>query len=185
MKIIIILLIILFVSGITIISLYAYYGGFKKPTISISVAGGETLLYEEITGDYRQSGIVMDKIYYSLLNDNKIETFKGFGLYFDNPQKVEKSKLRSQAGCIIESKDAHHIPALKNSYSIRLFPEQKYITAEFPYKGKISVLLSIMKVYPALNEFAKLQGYKEESPVMEVYDIPNSRILYRKSIIEL
>ncbi len=176
-------LIIIGILIVTLIIFVAYWGGFKKLKISVSVAGGETLIYEEITGDYRQTGVVMDKLYYSLLNEDKIETFRGFGIYYDNPQKVEKSKLRSEAGNILEPSDMDRLPLLKEKYSTKIFPEQEYITTEFPYKGKMSVMFSIMKVYPALTKYAKANGYKEDTSVMEIYDIPNKRILYRKSIV--
>ena len=41
-----------------------------------------------------------------------------------------------------------------------------------------------MKVYPALNKFAKQNGFNEESAVMEMYDIPNKKLLYRKELIK-
>ncbi|MCD4818722.1 MAG: GyrI-like domain-containing protein [Candidatus Cloacimonetes bacterium] len=169
---------------IAFVVFYAYYGGFKKIKFRIIEAGGETLVYEEITGDYKQSGVVMDKIYHSLLNEDKIETYKGFGVYYDNPQKVEKSKLRSEAGCVLKQNDLVKITELKEKYSIRIFPQKKYITTEFPFKGKISVIFSIMKVYPVLNKFAKENGYNENSFVMEIYDVPNKKILYRKEIMK-
>lgn len=162
---------------------YAYNGGFYKPEITIQRTGGEVLIYENIKGDYRQSGTVMDKIYYSLLNDDKIETYRGFGVYYDNPQKVEKCSLRSEAGCIIEEKDFDKLSSLEKKYNIRTFPIDKYITTEFPYKNKLSVLFSLMRVYPALNKFADINGY-DDSPVVEIYDIPNKKILYRKLMIK-
>ncbi len=163
--------------------MYAYFGGFKRLRIQIAKQGGEFVVYDSIIGDYRQSGIVMDKIYYSLLNDYNIETFKGYGKYFDNPQKVEKSKLRSEAGCIIEAKDVNNAKAM-GIYKSKILPEQKYIISEFPYKGKLSVLFSIMKVYPALNKFSAKNGYDENGAIIEIYDIPNKKILYRKEILE-
>lgn len=177
-------LIVLTILITALVIFHAYYGGFKKINISISKSGGEVLIYEKIRGDYRQSGIIMDKIYNSLLNKDKIETFKGFGVYYDNPRKVEKSKLRSEAGCVLEKKDIDKLPILKNKYTFRTFPEKEYITTEFPYKGKISILFSIIKVYSALNKFAKQNRYNEESLIMEIYDTPNKKILYRKELIK-
>lgn len=182
MKIIIIVFIGLIVIGLV---LYAYFGGFKQLDIKIKEEGGETVVYEPIIGDYKQSGAVMDKIYYALLNDHKMETFKGFGLYFDNPQKVEKEKLRSEAGAIIEEKDLEKINGINHSFQIKVLDKKKYITTEFPYKGKMSVMFSIMKVYPALNKYAKENGYNVDGAVMEIYDIPNDRMLYRKEIVAL
>ena len=179
-----VVLIVLITIISTLIIFYAYYGGFKKINITISKSGGETLIYEKIKGDYRQTGVIMDKLYYSLLNEDSIKTFKGFGVYYDNPQKVEKSELRSEAGCVIEKKDFDKLPILENKYTIRTYPEKEYITTEFPYKGKMSVIFSIMKVYPALRKYAKQNGYDEESSVMEMYDVPNKKIFYRKEIIK-
>ncbi|MBC8754100.1 GyrI-like domain-containing protein [Kordia sp. YSTF-M3] len=184
MKTIKIILIVLAILVIALVAFYAYYGGFKKIDVSVAKAGGDVIIYEEIQGDYKQSGVIMDKIYYALLNEDNIETFKGFGIYYDNPQKVEKSKLRSEAGCILEEKDIDKLPMLENKYTIRTFPEKEYMITEFPYKGKISIFFSIMKVYPALNKYAKLNGYQEDTPVMEIYDIPNNKILYRKELIK-
>ena len=106
MKIILIVLAILIIAFIVF---YAYYGGFKKLQISIYEKGGEILIYEKIQGDYKQSGVIMGKIYNSLLKEDKIETFKGFGIYYDNPRKVEKSKLRSEACCVLEKTDIDKI----------------------------------------------------------------------------
>jgi hypothetical protein len=181
-KIIFILLFLVIFFIIAGITFYAYSGGFQRLKISIITAGGETLIYEKITGDYKQSGKVMDKIYYDLLEKDKIETYKGFGIYYDNPQKVAVNKLRSEAGCILEKKDEDKIPVLEKKYAIRTFPTTKYIVTEFPYKNKMSVLFSLMKVYPALNKFTAENGYSEGGATMEIYDIPNQRIIYRKEI---
>ena len=162
--------------------MYVYYGGFRRLKIQIAEQGGEFVIYDTIIGDYRQSGVVMDKIYYSLLNEHKIETFKGYGKYLDNSKKVEKSKLRSEAGCIIEPQDVNNIK-VENGFKSKVLPVQKYIISDFPYKGKLAVLFSIMKVYPALGKFAEMNGFDEDGPITEIYDIPNKKIIYRKEII--
>ena len=167
---------------IIIFIFYAYYGGFRKISITTSEEGGEYIVYEKVTGDYKLSGEAMDRVYYSLLNEHGIETTKGFGIYYDNPQKVEKSKLRSEAGCIIEEKDLEKLQDLPESFKTRQLPVKKYIVTEFPYKGKMSVMFSVMKVYPVLNKFAKENNFSEDGSVMEIYDIPDKRILYRKEI---
>lgn len=138
-------------------------------------------MYETIIGDYRQSGTVMDKIYYSLLNDYKVETFKGYAKYYDDPKKVEKSKLRSEAGCVIEPKDLDKAAAV-DKFKTAVLPREKVIVTEFPYKGKMSVVFSLMKVYPALTKFAEKNGHDGDGAITEIYDIPNKKILYRKEL---
>jgi len=149
----------------------------------ISEQGGETLVYENLTGDYKQSPVIMDKVYYSLLKDDKIETYKGFGIYYDNPQKVETSELRSEIGCILEEKDSLKINDLKNKYNIKTYPKGSYIVTEFPFKGKISVIIGLLKVYPKLADYVKKHGYNENGAVMEIYDTPNKKIVYRKEMV--
>lgn len=180
MKILLIAIVCILIIGIVV---YAYFGGFKRLKIEIADQGGEFVIYDTIVGDYRQSGIVMDKIYFSLLNDFKIETYKGYGKYFDNPKKIKKSKLRSEAGCIIEPKDFSNAEA-SNIYKSKILPVQRYIVSEFPYKGKLSVLFSIMKVYPALSKYAVINGCDGDGAVVEIYDIPNKKIFYRKEIVK-
>lgn len=171
--------------GLILICIYALYGGFSKVNCSIAEQGGETLVYKEIKGDYSQSGDVMNKIYYALINENKIVTFKGFGIYYDNPQKVEKSKLRSEAGCILEPIDTVKVFWLKGKYNIKVCPIKKYIVTEFPHKGNMSIMVSIMKVYPALKKYMEENGYEQNVPVMEIYDMPNKKILYRAEAIKI
>jgi len=184
MKIMKILFIAIICILIICLIVYAYYGGFKSLKIQIAEQGGEVVVYGSIIGDYRQSGVVMDKIYYSLLNDFKVETYKGYGKYFDNPQKVDKSKLRSEAGCIIETKDTNKIALISKPFKNKKLSKQKYIVTEFPYKGKLSVLFSITKVYPALIKFAEKNGLDSNGAITEIYDIPNKKVIYRKELLE-
>lgn len=177
-----ILLIIIGLALVVMAIAFVYYGGFYKVTCRIEKQGGELLVYKPMTGDYAKSGRLMDEIYYALLNDYGIETYKGFGIYFDNPGDVEKSKLRSEIGCIIEEKDHLALSRLSEDFRIKTFPEKSYIVAEFPSKGKLSILFGIRKVYPAMEQFVKTNGYKSSGAVMEIYDVPNKKIIYRKEI---
>ena len=175
-------LIILISLIILILLMLAWLGAFKKVHVYAARQGGETLVYETIKGDYRQSAAAMNRIYYRLLNEDKIETFKGFGIYYDNPKKVSKDQLRSEAGCILPPADVAKSEALAGKYQLKVFTEADYLVAEFPYKNKLSIFMSIAKVYPALNKYAEQHNYNTEGFVMEVYDIPNKKIFYRKQI---
>ena len=73
---------------------------------------------------------------------------------------------------------------LKEKYGTEILPKQKYMITSFPYRGKISIFFSIMKIYPALRNAAVQLNYQEDSTVMEIYDIPGKKIYFRKSIIE-
>ncbi len=163
---------------------FIYHGGLLKVNCRIDTQGGETLVFKDMIGDYAKSGKLSDEVYYTLLNDYKIETYKGFGIYYDNPKEVEKSKLRSEIGCIVEKKDSTKLSQIKEELKIKTYPEKSYLVCEFPLKGKLSIIFGVMKVYPAIDKFVIENGYKKEGAVMEIYDVPNKKILYRKEIIE-
>ncbi len=183
MKTLQIVLWIIVVLVVVIASAYTYYGGFVNISPEIKEVGGETLVYEKITGDYSQSAAASDRVYQKLLEDYQIATTKGFGIYYDNPKVTEKDKLRADIGCILES-DFDKIEALRKDFEIMEYPEDKYIVVEFPFKGMPSVLIGIRRVYPALNAYAKQKGYAVDAPVMEIWDVPNKKINYRKALVK-
>ena len=175
-------LIIIGVTLAIIAIVFIYYGALSKINCRIDTQGGETLVFKNMEGDYAKSGKLSDEVYYTLLNDYKIETFKGFGIYFDNPKEVDKNKLRSEIGCIVEQKDISKVSQIKGELKTKIFPEKSYIVAEFPYKGKLSIIFGIMKAYPAIEKIVKEKGYNNNGVVMEIYDVPNKKIIYRKEI---
>jgi len=178
-KVVKILLVIVIGAVVILTAIYAYYGGFRSVNFEVKETGGETFVYENVTGDYSQSPVVMDSIYYALLNDLKIETTKGAGIYYDNPQHVDKSKLRSEIGCMLDSEvDSLKMVQLNNRFKVKTLPKTNYIVTEFPNKGMMSTFVGIMKVYPAMTGFVEKNGYKN-SPVMEIYDVPTMTIIYR------
>ncbi|EGK00622.1 MULTISPECIES: GyrI-like domain-containing protein [Dysgonomonas] len=173
------------VIGIIILltAVYAYYGGFRTVNFEEKETGGEVFVYENVTGDYSQSPVVMDSIYYALLNDYKIETTKGAGMYYDNPQQVEKSKLRSEIGCILDTPlDSMQMVVLSSRFKVKTLPKSDYIVGEFPNKGMISTMVGIMKVYPAMTKYIETTDYKADGPVIEIYDVPAKVIIYRQSV---
>lgn len=160
----------------------AYYGGFKEIKFKTSIQGGEILVYENLTGDYSKSGEVIDRVYKSLLNNEKIKTTRGFGIYYDDPKKVDKDKLKSEVGCIVDGIDSVKMADLQKKYKVKICPKGKYLTTEFPHKNVMSIMFGIMKVYPAMNKYVQENGLTEKGAVMEIYDIPNKVIQYRKEV---
>lgn len=179
MKIALIIILSLF---LLVFLILVYYGIFYKVEVSIKKQGGEIFVYEDMAGDYSQTKKIMDKVYYSLLNDFKTPTTKGCGYYYDNPNHVEKSKLRSEIGCILNSTDSLTIAEISKKFKVRTLENTDYIYTEFPFKGFPSVFISLMKVYPKLARFSIENKYVLDTPVMEIYDIPNKKIIYRKEI---
>lgn len=61
------------------------------------------------------------------------------------------------------------------------YPISKSVVAEFPYKGKMSIILGIFKVYPKLSAYINEHKYAS-TPIMELYDQPNEKIEYISSV---
>jgi hypothetical protein len=112
----------------------------------------------------------------------KIETYKGLGIFYDNPQKVEKEKLRADAGCIIEPKDIERLETGNCRYKVKKLPQSHSIVAELPYKGNLSVLMGYLKVFPAIDKYRE-KHHLNDGPLISITDIPNKKVLYRKLIM--
>ena len=157
------------------------YGLFASVNITQKNVGPYLLVFKKHIGDYKNVGPVMDEIYYDLKNNYAIETTKGFGLYYDNPQEVNKAELRSIVGCIVEGISAEKFKKISDKYGIKGYPSSKSVFADFPYKGKMSIIIGVFKVYPKLSSYIKEHKY-HRAPVMELYDNPNEKIEYVASI---
>jgi DNA gyrase inhibitor GyrI len=140
------------------------------------------MVYENHTGPYKGTAKIMDRIYDQLLEEDNIETFKGFGIYFDNPKETPEAELRSLAGCIVEPADTAKVSALGNKYKIMEIPERQYVTAEIRYRGQLSIFAGIVKVYPSIEKYMKEKNYPAV-PAMEIYD-HNKTIIYLFEIKE-
>lgn len=182
MKMLKYIILALLVIAALLLAVYAYYGGFSEIQFRKVTRDAETLVYEEMKGDYSQCGPVMDRVYYSLLNDYKVQTYKGFGLYYDNPKEVAKENLRSDIGCLLEKTDTAKIASIAQKFKVKTYEGGDFIETQFPNKGMVSVLVGVMRVYPALDAYMKESGYVSKDAIMEIYDTPNKTITYRVRI---
>ncbi len=164
---------------VLLFGLYSYYGGFYNVKVRTETVGGETMVYKKVTGDYKQTSSVTNEVYNYLLHDLGIETHKGVGIFYDNPKLVKKEELRSEVGCIIVSTDIYKLDTMLCKYEMKRLPYRKSAVTEFTYKGGISVLIGLIRVYPKLEEYVKTHNLPEH-PVVEIYDVPGKKIIYRK-----
>ncbi len=170
------IIIFLIIVGVIVVYL-GYFGFFMMVAVREMDMGPYTLVYKKHVGDYGKTPAIQNEIYYSLLNNEKIRTTKGFGIYFDDPREVKKENLRSFVGCILEKNDAANAGRLKAAYSLMEYPRSRSVVAEFPFRGKLSIIAGIMKAYPAIERYVKDKGYRQ-APVMEIYDVPAKKIVY-------
>lgn len=178
-----IVLILICVLILLITVCYVYYGGLKTVVCRVENQQEEVIVYEKVIGDYKKTSKYTNKIYQELLDKEKIETTRGIAIFYDNPRQTDKNKLRSDVGCILNSPDNATIAKLSASYQVKTLPANSFITTEFPIKGSLSFIIGVIKVYPALTGYCQKQGFKE-SPITEIYDTPNKKIIYRKEVVK-
>ncbi len=179
MKVLKIIGIILGIVILAFVIAYGYYGGFRKIEVVVEKHSEKIVVYEKMKGDYAQSGEVMNRIFETLKNEYHIETTQGIGFYYDNPKEVETADLRSEIGCIIDAADVDKLtPELEEKFEIKMLEEKDYPTVEFPYKGKISIIVGIIKAYPALTKYADKNDIGTNWYSIEIYDMPNMKTYY-------
>lgn len=178
-KKIISIIFLLIVTGAVLFLVYS--GLFSRIVISEKEIGPYQVVYKSHVGPYQEVGPIMDEIYNSLKNDEQIETSMGFGIYYDDPKKTHVEDLRSDIGSILDEKDYAKIPKLKKRFKIKKYLQKKCVVVEFPFRNKFSIFIGVMRVYPQLTSYIKEKKYKE-GPIMEIYDMPNKKIIYAAPI---
>ena len=163
-----------------IIIFLGYYGLFRKVTVEERNLDSFWMVYQKHIGEYKDVGPIMDAIYTDLKDNLSISMTRGFGIYYDDPREVPKEKCRSIVGCILENADIGRVDELKEKYFVREYPASSVVTAEFPYKGTMSIFIGIFKVYPKLGKYIKEKGY-EPRPMFEIYDMPARKTIYGMS----
>lgn len=176
MKIIKWLLIILVIIVLVIAGFLAYMGMFGTLKVSEREIGPFDYVYERYVGEYKNTGMVFSLLYDQLKKDG-ISTANGLGIYYDDPVKVAKDKLRSDCGIVIQGKDLAKLTGLKQRYNVGHLPKKVCVIVEFPLINQLSLMLGPAKGYPALTKYAQEHNYKMTQP-MEFYDMPGGKILY-------
>lgn len=160
-----------------------FYNVFYSPVFEVKEEGDEIIVFQQVEGHYHLTDSVMKEAFNELYEINGIVVTKGFGIYFDDPQKAGETKVKFEAGCIVEDKDSLQLLNISKKFQIEKTPFQEYIVSDFPLKGRMSIMIGMYKVYPKLNNFCKKNGYETDVPVMEIYDRVEKRIHYRRKLI--
>jgi DNA gyrase inhibitor GyrI len=158
---------------------FLYYTGvFSEVSVKPEDKGPFHIAYLEYRGAYKGIGPTFERVE-ELMKGENITPDAYAGLYFDAPDKVEESKLRSQAGAIITETDYRNLEEKRSGeLKLRIIPRSEFAFAQFPLKNFLSIIAGVYRVYPALQEYAlsrrfpefsyKETGY-ENHFIMEVY----------------
>ncbi len=162
------ILVVLAVLILTLLGFMAYSGFFASVEIIEKEVGPYTFVGKEYVGNYKNSGAHQDSIFKDLLK-RKLEINDGFGIYRDDPEKVPEDKCRYMVGCVLLDKDTiRRVELEKSGYIIQKMNITRSMLVEFPYKNMFSIFASVMKVYPALKEYADEKKYQPMES-LEIY----------------
>ena len=162
---------------LVLLSTYTVFGGFKKIEFQTKKAGGESLIYMNVTGSYHNAYKFYEKVYNELLEDHKIEAERAFGIYHDNPKHVAQLRLNSHIGCIVENIDEKTLEKVKEDFEFKILPVEDYLVTEYPFRGSFSIILGMTRIHPLIRKYLAENNYAEVG-IIEIYDYPNSKIIY-------
>lgn len=173
--------VILAIAVVMIVVFLIYMGVFSKVSISEQIKGPYTFAYVEHVGPYHEVGKVMMEL------DNKMRKLgfnstDGLGIYYDDPKKTPKNKLRSEVGSIITVDDMDKIENNRDKLNFKTIEKQKYLVAKFPIKNILSYMLGPMKIYPAFEKHLKDKNIGVPTKGLELYDMTNKTIFFMMEI---
>ena len=166
-------------SSIIILAFFAYMGAFNSSNLTKKEVGPFHLVYVEYVGSYKDFTTVIKSVQ-NTMNDNAIQNYNAFGMFFDDPRFVADANLRSYIGVIVTEADLEKVNLLveKGEIAYKKLEKSVYVSASFPYRNFISIFLGILKIYPALDEYGvannfptyvnKKIGYENDF-IMEIY----------------
>ena len=152
-------------------------GLFANVEITEKNTGPYLMVYTKHIGDYKNVGLIMDAMYNDLKDNFGITTTRGFGLYYDKPKEVPAEELRSVVGCLVDDKTIEALTEVGSKYQVATYPASLSVVAEFPFKGQLSIVLGLFKVYPKLAAYLTEKN-APKVPIMELYDQPSGKIEY-------
>ncbi len=162
--------------GIGLAAFLAYMGMFSKVTVSEKSMGPYTMVYEDYQGPYQETGKIFMKVYQQMKKEG-INPTLGLGIYYDDPRKVDKSKLRCECGLVVPEADLAKVNDLKTRYQVKTIAQRQCLVAAFPLRNALSYSLGPMKGYPALMQAAQAKGYTMDMPY-ELDDMQGKMIYY-------
>lgn len=131
---------------------WAYAGGFSKPSPLNQVkAGPWDVAYIRHTGPYKMVGKILDQLDRELQAEG-IQTNRFGGVFYDRPEIAGNDNCRSDAIAIITSEQAAKLKGHK-VLQVRRIERRDYLATTFPFRGMLSVIAGISKVYPLYREY--------------------------------
>lgn len=156
---------------------FGYFGAFTKIVVAKETRPSAVLAYQTYQGKYSKVGPVMNALYADLIRDFQVSPTRGFGLYYDDPREVAAEQCRAVVGCVLDDTEDEKMAQIRERFSVVEMPESQALVVRFPYKGSLSIILGVLRVYRPLLKQIERQNIGS-GPIMEIYDMPNCVIEY-------
>lgn len=148
-----------------------YLGYYKKVDKSLGDSPPLHLLGLEQQGSYHLANQGIELVE-AFAKTHNIPCPQSFGMYFDDPEKVEAEQLRSFVGCVID-RPLNEVK-LPEGWSQRRLDTEKSYLAEFDG----SPALGPLKVYPEVKAWFK-KNHLVYPYSLEIYQMTGSRFKTR------
>ncbi|XP_068209898.1 testis-expressed protein 264 homolog isoform X2 [Palaemon carinicauda] len=135
------------------------------------------IAYKFARGPYKESGMLYTQVH------TLLPQYRTIGVYYDDPKTKQAHKLRYIVGIIISENGSatppEHVKVLEDhGYHFATFPAIDHaVQTRFPFKSTISIIVAIMKVYPAIREYIEYRSLCAR-PFLEVYDNDKNEIIF-------
>jgi len=135
------------------------------------------IAYRFAQGPYKEAGSLFTHVHTLMPN------YRTIGVYYDDPKKKQAHKLRYIVGVILSENGSPTKPEEErlleeHGYRMITFPAINHaVQTSFPFASTISIIVAIMKVYPALGYYVENRQLCAH-PFIEVYDNEKSQILF-------
>ena len=170
------------VLAIAVVAVIAYAGFFRTVKVEEGMPGKYTMVLKKARGEYSQAGAVLDEVY-KYLKEIGVDPEYGAAIYLDNPRTVKKEDLRWVGGCVLPDSARSKISAIRKKYLVKEFKPVKSAMTTFPFKNRLNLIASIVKVYPALGAYAD-KNKLPASAIVEIYDMKGGQILYVMPVVK-
>lgn len=171
------IIVVLILLLLTLLGFLSYCGLFapidikaeKPPFNELKVA------YKFSRGSYKNSGALFTEAH------SIAPTLKCIGVYYDDPSEVDVPRLRYLVGVVLNDTERPATKEVKEQLEAEGFKTASFpavdhaVTTVFPFRGSVSVMIAMARVYPKLREYIK-EKLLCARPMMEIYE--GERVLF-------
>lgn len=150
-----------------------YSGFFTKIKIEEKEIQPMTFVGIERYGDYSENLRIIDSIKKEIQKKD-IKINETFCIYYDKAEETAPENQHSIIGCILDPEYENKIIQLKREqWLIQNFGKTKCMYVEFPNRNNYSLHAAKSKIYHAIEEHSKSNGYKllpnGKNGILEIY----------------